>query len=294
MKTKINADDFGLTRNITDRILECHDNGCLTSVSIIPNGMAFDYAIKEYKKRKNLDIGIHLNLTEGKAISPAEDVYLLVNKSGFFRHSFLSLYFASVFSNAGIKNILRRQVRIECLAQIDKVLKNVRADTYINIDSHMHFHMIPLVFDVLLDIYNEKRKYFRLPIEPFYFHLASINSLKNYLGKNIIKHILLKLLASYNIKKINSNPVLLGCEYFIGVLFTGNTTFASLKKALRKIPDRCYLEILFHPGFVEENEKAVLDGSIKNTHFHLSSNRKIEYGILQSMEFRKLLLERGA
>jgi predicted glycoside hydrolase/deacetylase ChbG (UPF0249 family) len=292
MITKINADDFGLTKSITDRILDCHDRGCLNSVSIIPNGMAFGYAIKEYKKRKNLEINIHLNLAEGRAVSPAGDVDLLVDDNGCFKHSFLSLYFASLFSNAKTKRILTRQLKIECLAQIDKVVRNIKAGTKINIDSHMHFHMIPLVFDVLLEIHDKNTKYIRLPIEPFYFHFASLHSLKNYFGKNIIKHFLLKILAAYNIKKINSNPVLLGCEYFIGVLFTGNTTFASLKKALRKIPERCYLEILFHPGFTEEKEWATLDGSIRDRGFHISANRKIEYSILQSMEFRKLILER--
>lgn len=294
MITKINADDFGLTKSITNKILDCYDNGYLNSVSIIPNGMAFNYAIKEFKKRKNLDLNIHLNFAEGKAISPPEDIYLLVNKSGFFCHSFHSLFFTSVFSKTETKKLLKQQLKMECAAQINKVLRNINDKAQISIDSHMHFHMIPLVFNVLLDIYKDKKKYIRLPIEPFYFHFASLHSLRNYFGLNIIKHILLKILAAYNLKKINSIPALLGCEYFIGVLFTGNTTFSSLKKALRKIPDKCYLEILFHPGFGEEREKNILYETMKNIDFHFSSNRKAEYDILQSIEFKELLAERKA
>jgi len=82
----IHADDYGLTKGITDHILSTFDHGILNSTSIIANGLAFDYAIEEIKKRPELRLSIHLNLVEGSPILPLEEVSMLVDKQGDFFH----------------------------------------------------------------------------------------------------------------------------------------------------------------------------------------------------------------
>ena len=41
----VTADDFGLSKGVTDGILEAHRNGIVTRTSIIAAGRAFDYAV---------------------------------------------------------------------------------------------------------------------------------------------------------------------------------------------------------------------------------------------------------
>ena len=75
MKFIIHADDFGLSRGITDSILDCW---ALNSMSIY----AFDYVMQEYKKRPGLRI--HLNLVDGTPLLFAYKLSTLVDKKAIF------------------------------------------------------------------------------------------------------------------------------------------------------------------------------------------------------------------
>ena len=68
IKVILHADDFGLTKHSSDNILECFKYS-LSRTSIMPNGQAFDYAIDKFKSIKNKELGIHLNVIEGKPVS---------------------------------------------------------------------------------------------------------------------------------------------------------------------------------------------------------------------------------
>ena len=80
----INADDFGLSKGITDGILLTHERGILTSTSLMVNQAATEYAISRAEDAPGLGIGIHLNLTQGAPVLPKEQVPTLVNSEGQF------------------------------------------------------------------------------------------------------------------------------------------------------------------------------------------------------------------
>ena len=67
----INADDFGWSRSITDGILRAHEDGIVTSTSLLANQPASVYAISMIPGVPRLGIGIHLNLCSGAPVSPA-------------------------------------------------------------------------------------------------------------------------------------------------------------------------------------------------------------------------------
>ena len=68
MKLIINADDFGLSKSITDGIIEWILNGYITSTTIMANMRYAEYAVKEAIKN-NIDcVGLHINLTVGKPL----------------------------------------------------------------------------------------------------------------------------------------------------------------------------------------------------------------------------------
>ena len=68
MKLIINADDFGLSKSISDGIIEGIKAGYITSTSVMVNMDYAEYAIKEAVKN-NIDcIGLHINFTVGKPV----------------------------------------------------------------------------------------------------------------------------------------------------------------------------------------------------------------------------------
>ena len=62
----VNADDFGLSKEVNGGIIDSFRNGCVTSASLIVTETAFDDAVEKIKENPSLDIGIHLNITRGR------------------------------------------------------------------------------------------------------------------------------------------------------------------------------------------------------------------------------------
>ena len=68
MKLIINADDFGLSKSITDGIVEGIKFGCITSTSIMINMPYAKYAVEKAIENNINCIGLHINLTVGKPV----------------------------------------------------------------------------------------------------------------------------------------------------------------------------------------------------------------------------------
>lgn len=62
------ADDYGMTAHGDALIRDCQTHGCLNSVSIVPNG-SLEEAVAALRP-SGLKLAVHLNLVEGKALSP--------------------------------------------------------------------------------------------------------------------------------------------------------------------------------------------------------------------------------
>ena len=68
MRLIINADDFGLSKSISDGIIEGIKGGYITSTSVMANMEYAEYAVKEAVKNNISCVGLHINLTAGKPI----------------------------------------------------------------------------------------------------------------------------------------------------------------------------------------------------------------------------------
>ena len=80
----INADDFGLHTDINQAIIQAHQEGCLTSTSLMPTGNAFSEAVDLSFKNPTLGIGVHLTLVAEKPMLDPAKVKSLVDQDGFF------------------------------------------------------------------------------------------------------------------------------------------------------------------------------------------------------------------
>jgi predicted glycoside hydrolase/deacetylase ChbG (UPF0249 family) len=74
----VNADDFGLAESVNRGIIVAHRDGILTSASLLANGSAFDQAIAASRQFPQLSVGVHLNISEGRPVSPAAQIPSLV------------------------------------------------------------------------------------------------------------------------------------------------------------------------------------------------------------------------
>lgn len=80
----INADDCNLTAGVTQGILQAHDQGGVSSTTILINLPLESETVRALKKRRRLGLGLHLNVTLEHPVSPVSRVRSLM-KDGRFR-----------------------------------------------------------------------------------------------------------------------------------------------------------------------------------------------------------------
>lgn len=276
----VSADDFGLTEHMTDSILETFDGGAVTSTSILANGEATEYALAEYTKRKsNLRLAVHLNLTEGPACSPASQIPHLVDARGRFKHSSTSLLLAYLFGSCSRRTALREQVGRELIAQWQRIRSETPVDAA---NGHQHVHMIPFVFDIVSALPGIR--YIRMPTEPFYYVRGN---LRTYVGIHALSRYAFLFLGQRNRARAVAKGIQTS-DYVLGFLFSGHMTFDTVVTglfALRKYRAGI-VELVFHPGVAERSE---FDKDHANSAWYLSPAHRAEKTLLMSEQFRMLL-----
>jgi hypothetical protein len=131
-----NADDFGMTRRVTDAIIFCHRNGVITSTTLMTNMSAAEYACGLSKEFPSLAVGVHLTLTEGKPLLPPEKVPDLTDAHGVFLDRF------DQPRNLWWGRRTLEQVASEFAAQVQRAFDLGIKPTHL--DSHHHIQRMPV------------------------------------------------------------------------------------------------------------------------------------------------------
>ncbi|MDY0394179.1 chitin disaccharide deacetylase [Virgibacillus halophilus] len=142
MRVLFNADDFGLTRGVTDGIIQAHVDGLVSSATLMMNGKAVNYAVTQAKRHPSLDVGVHLVLTWGKPLS--DDVAELLDNDGCFK-------FKNTYAEMPAPNT--EQVEKEWRAQLEAFLAT--GLPLHHIDSHHHVHGWEPLKDVVVLLAKE-------------------------------------------------------------------------------------------------------------------------------------------
>lgn len=279
-KLIVNADDFGLTEGVNRAILDGHNNGIITSTTLMANGMAFDSAVAACLTAPSLGVGVHLNLTQGRPVSPSSRVPSIVTSEGSFCASPGTL----------VWQILTRRVRLadvetELRSQIDKVASAGIRITHL--DSHKHIHVIPQLFNVVVKLAREYRiDCIRCPIEPARSALGPLLSRPRGWMRMARQYLLgraLSTLAALQAKKV-TGAGLQRTERFYGLSQTGFLDAKLLETLLRGLP-RGTSELMCHPGYVDE--------ALLGTRTRLRAQRVTELEALTSPDTRALVSEMG-
>ncbi len=134
-KLIVTADDLGAHEAINRGILEAHEEGIVTSASIVPCGRAFDHACRLVEKRRKLDVGIHLTLVEERPLLGPDEIKTLAPKRALPK-TYRQLFMGIVKGRINLSDIEK-----ELDAQIQKVLQAGLTVSYV--DSHQHTHLFP-------------------------------------------------------------------------------------------------------------------------------------------------------
>lgn len=289
-KIIFHADDFGANLEISEHILDCFHEGALNSLSVLPNSpyMAECMTLLE-AYRKDIAVSLHLNLAEGNCMAKAERVPLLVDKRGMFSVSFFRVLLLSFTRK---RKELKRQLQIEMKAQIQAMLPYIRE---LRLDSHQHYHMIPLVLESIFDAIEELKQegrqvpeitFIRIPAEPLLPFIKHPILYLTYRPINLVKNIVLNVLnlMDHRLLKLYRQK----SAVFFGILLSGKMDIqrvSVLRGDFEKIAEKrgIPLEILCHPGGVEKPDE-LMDVQNKDcVSFYMSKGRRIEKEMLQNV-----------
>ena len=235
-KLIVNADDFGLHTLINQGIIKGHQEGFITSTSIMPSADAFDEAVALAQDNPQLGIGIHLTLVGGvKSVLPQSKIASLLDGEGRFLPDYVA--FAKRFYTGGVKI---SELEAELRAQIEKALASKLNLTHI--DSHQHTHVLPGINGLvrkLCNEYNIKRE--RIPKEGYTFSGGFAAGLGRKIGRCGL---------SFCADLARAGAARDGIrypDYFFGMLAGGHLNAELVGNIIRALPDGVS-EIMTHPG----------------------------------------------
>lgn len=132
----ITVDDCGLSEGINHATAELHEKGIVNTASIITSFPAAQHAFELFTQFPELEMGVHLNLTEGNPLVKPERPTALVDRTGRFRSRY-HLFAQGLLGNQRFLD----QVETELRTQIEVFLLNGIQPGHLS--THMHFHIVP-------------------------------------------------------------------------------------------------------------------------------------------------------
>ena len=259
----VTADDFGYSKYTNNAIIECFRKGFVTSTSLTVNNKHFNGSIKILKQNKNLDVGIHINLTEFKPLTKSK---ALIDRNGAFIDK--SRWFDGYY-----KKIDKNEIENEINAQILKAISSRLNITHIN--GHNHIHIFPNIIDVVVTLAKKyKIKYVRLPNEKI------VNETQKQSSELQKRNIMAKFSKSAKDKILKNG--LKTTDAYYGILDMNDLDFDRLSMALASIKDGTS-ELMVHPAYVDKN------GDI----FHRLKQREKEIKLLTNNKIKQLIKKRG-
>lgn len=293
------ADDYGVTAQQSERILDCFRNGALNSISVLPNAPALKDSLKILDNAdpdgNQIRRVLHLNFVEGRPLAGAEKVPLLVDETGYFDKSFIRFFQWNYIKRGRIRQELARQLKLEITAQLRAVTVeyNYRITA---IDSHQHYHMIPIIFDSLMEVLSDKEferldiQYIRIPVDPVAPLWKDMHTLLGVPAINWVKWCILKMNAARNKKILQDKGI--KSPIFFGIFYTcemKKDVVETLLPAYESYADgkNEELELMFHPGNITA-EYELLDIRRKElAEFYMSDNRFYEAECLKQLKWER-------
>ncbi len=225
MKVIVHADDFGKSESVNHAIAECFARNLIQRTTIMVNMPAADEAAAIAREQGFAgQVGIHLNLTEGRPLTAdIRSNPLLCDEKGNFHAGFQRRTKYRLYMD----ELTIAQIRKELDAQLEKY--GAYGFTLWHIDSHHHVHTN---YPVLRALKPLAKKY----------RFSSVRLSRNlFRGGNPLMR-LYKVFYNHAIKKL----CLETANYF-----GSYQDFVAYHNTIKKFPSKYRLEIMVHPMYDE-------------------------------------------
>lgn len=274
----INADDLGLTEGVNSAIFRAHNDGVVTSATLMANGAALQNAVAEIHAHapSRLSIGCHLVLVDGEPLSTPETIPSLV-KGTEFRRGIGELAIA-----ARLGRLASVEIEAEATAQFSSLQTlGVRLSHF---DAHKHSHMFPEILEPALRAAASCGiRAVRNPFEPrkpfpLSMLLTNLNLLKRYIQVQALG----SMQSSW--RNIVRRHGLATPDGSLGIIVTGDMNEALLHCILENVPAGTW-ELVCHPGYMDE--------SLCSVRTRLRGSREQELALLTSPDTKRLIERLG-
>ena len=263
----INADDFGLTSGVNQGIREGHEQGVVTSATLMACGAHFDEAVALAKQTPTLSVGCHVVLVDGTPVLQASKTPCLVPSPSTprFRQSLLNFACLAVSGRLD-----QGEIAAETTAQIQR-LRQAGIEVS-HLDSHKHTHMFPVVLKGMLAAARTCGvRAIRNPFEPFVF--ATLRDWKRHFQLRMLRRFHRGFRNALGEAGVSSPD---GC---IGIAATGGLNFRTFQGLIESLPEGTW-EFVSHPGYN--------DAELRTVATRLREAREQELKILTSPEVKDL------
>jgi chitin disaccharide deacetylase len=299
----LHADDLGMSRSVSDGILYGFRHGLLTSTSLLANAPDAERALEAWKAlcqehavgelpsmparerlgdpQQPFDLGVHLNLTQGRPLLGSRYPAELLDADGRFRGVFglfARLRHGGDRYRAAIGEELQRQVQL--------VYDNGVVPTHLN--GHQYIEMIPAIGPLVLDLAERFGvTSVRVPWEQSL--LRTTVSTGRYLSRwplAWVKHAFARRFRRLVAARGIAHP-----DVFFGTAHAGSVDLTLLQMFLRAGQRYRLVEIGLHPGETpaEPSSEQQADG----WHDPLAAARPRELQMLVSVVLPQLLEQFG-
>ncbi|MGD2161453.1 MAG: ChbG/HpnK family deacetylase [Anaerolineales bacterium] len=228
----VNADDFARSVGINDGILKAHKEGIVSTTTAMMNLENSKVSVRSARENApTLGIGVHLNITYGSPLSPAEEICSLTDKNGLFRDFHELLASPEEINLEHVEREWRQQ--IECFLDTGVPLDHL--------DSHHHSAAFSKdLFRLFLNLASEYGCGVRNP-NPVDIEQVELHSLYS--------NVMIEFLVNKS-DTLMSDMGIPHPDGFLASFFAEKANVSHLRKLLSTLGPGVY-ELMCHPGIFE-------------------------------------------
>ena len=233
----VNADDFGLSPSVNEAVVQAHQEGILTSASLMVCEAAAANAARLGRENPKIGVGLHLSLAHGRAgLSPAQ-IPGLAGMDGRFHESGIRSGFSYFFNRS-----LREQLGAEIGFQFQEFKKTGLVLDHVN--GHLNMHLHPSILRLLLE--NARKwgvRAIRLTADPFWLNARLSRGAWRYRVSHAIIYRCLSAWARPRLRRLGIHHT--GAVF--GLLQNGRVHEDYILRLLPQLPDGDS-ELYSHPS----------------------------------------------
>jgi predicted glycoside hydrolase/deacetylase ChbG (UPF0249 family) len=228
----VNADDYGYFGCVSRGILQAATEGIVTATGVFANATHFDEHAAWLRDCEHLDVGVHLNLTDG---TPLTDGLRrkLSRWSGQFPRKFPVA--TAVLSGA----IAPADVKAEWQAQIERCLAAGLPVRFLN--SHEHVHLLPSLFRIVTSLASD-------------YGIAHVRFPTSQLAVGSRKGLQLRSIIVKALNILNRSRVAMPPARFLGLECSGKLDLSCLENCIAEAGAGQVCELMCHPGQFDAQE----------------------------------------